>query len=91
MFEVTSVSTSAASASVQSREYFPREYAPGRWVIMHSFYTGEIGHDEDGDPFEIWCLDFHYGLRTGQPVTFSRLSDAERLCRVLNGEEAPLC
>ncbi len=35
--------------------------------------------------------ELHRGARTDRSVTFSRLSDAERLCRVLNGEEAAQC
>jgi hypothetical protein len=90
---LAAVSPSAVPAAVTDEpieEYFPQEYRPGRWCILCDYPTGEV-LEENGALFEVHSIRVHRGRRTGQLVEFSRLSDAERLCRVLNGEEAPSC
>jgi hypothetical protein len=64
--------------------YYPVEFRSGRWAILHMHITGE-GEDEDG-LFDICDIEWHRGRYTGKIVTFSRLSDVERLCSVLNSE-----
>jgi hypothetical protein len=90
---LAAVSPSAVPVAVTVgpiEEYFPQEYRPGCWRILCDYPTGEV-LEEDGKLFEVRGIRVHCGRRSGQPVEFSRLSDAERLCRVLNGEEAPSC
>jgi hypothetical protein len=80
----------AVVAAQPVEEYFLWEYVPGRWLIVCDYPTGEMV-EEGGEVFEVRSMRLHRGRRTGQPVEFSRLSDAERLCRVLNGDEPPSC
>ena len=68
-------------------EYFVVEYRdPSRCLhgncygLMYAYQYGQVLRHA-----------VYIGPRSGRPVTFSRLSDAERLCRILNGQEEAAC
>lgn len=82
MLEYVSGSASVAPMSVQSRVYFPHEYTSGRWMVLYCHSIAQVGSGEK--EIETLGMSLHCGRRTGEPVEFSRLSDAERLCDVLN-------
>lgn len=65
--------------------YFPCEFQPGRWAVLRSWTEGTI--EVDGEPYDLCRFESYRGRRTGRLVVFSRLSDAKRLCDVLNSNQ----